>query len=154
MLLNLNNINSICYSIYFIMNVNCIFYTNFAHQFRSKWRLSWSSQWKRGWVRDACLHSGLSFLFSGSDSPVPNSVHPRADRTSGEGILPGELRVQAAEMRTGCRFESTWDYNQGRPACLRRAGTNLACNWCRQVCVMCEETCQTSRAAKQSILQT
>lgn len=108
------------------MYINWICYNNSAHWSRSKWRFSGSTEWKRCWVWDACLQSGLSFLFSWSDSPVPNSVHPRADRTSGEGILPGELRIQAAEMRTGCRFKSTWDYNQGRPECLRRTGINLA----------------------------
>lgn len=120
-----------CYICYIIWNC----YNNSAHRFRSKWRFSGSTEWKRCWVWDACLQSGLSFLFSWSDSPVPNSFHSRADRTSREGILPGELRVQAAEMRTGCRFKPTWDYNQGRPECLRRTGISLACNRCSIICV-------------------
>lgn len=33
-----------------------------------------------------------------SDAPVPHRLHPRADRPVGEGVLPGELRVQAPEM--------------------------------------------------------
>lgn len=32
------------------------------------------------------------------DAPLPHRLHPRADRPAGEGVLPGELRVQAPEM--------------------------------------------------------
>lgn len=112
------------------------------HIDRSKWGFSGSPEWKRCWVWDACVRSGHTFLFSWSDSPVPDCFHPGADCTSGEGILPGELRVQASEMRTGGGSESTWDYNQGRPECPRRAPINLTCNCFRQVCITC--TCNLS----------
>lgn len=32
------------------------------------------------------------------DAPLPHRLHPRADRPAGEGVLPGELRVQTPEM--------------------------------------------------------
>lgn len=137
LILNNNMVNLLFHLIDYVCRLNLFLKkNNSAHRFRSKWRFSGWTEWKRCWVRDGRLQSGLSFLFSWSDSPVPNSVHPGADRPSGEGVLPGELRVQAAEVRTGGSFKSTWDYNQGRP---RMSPWNR--NWpglqLVQICIIC-----------------
>lgn len=82
--------------------------------FRPERGLPAPPRWHRGWAGENRPGSELSpVLRSGPDPPVPDSVHPGADRPAGEGVLPGELRVQAAAVWAGGCFKPAGNHHQG-----------------------------------------
>lgn len=55
------------------------------------------SEWQRSIQRKRRV-SELYVMFCGPDAEIQDSLHQGADRTSGEGVLQGELRVKAQEV--------------------------------------------------------
>lgn len=57
--------------------------------------------------------AGRLRLWRGSGAALPHGVHPRTDRTPGEGVLPGELCVAATPVRASRCTQPSRNHYQG-----------------------------------------